>query len=86
MIYRPKARINHEDKLTIELRKQNGAIHLKPGLSGYAQVHGRVNVSPEEKGKMDGYYYEHISLLLDIKLFCQTIACVLTRQNTEKDK
>ncbi|MCQ2976430.1 MAG: sugar transferase [archaeon] len=83
----PRPVINHhEDKLTIELRKQNGAIHLKPGLSGYAQVHGRVNVSPEEKGKMDGYYYEHISLWLDIKLFCQTIACVFTRHNTEKDK
>lgn len=83
----PRPVINHhEDKITIEERKQNGAIHLRPGLGGYAQVHGRVNVSPEEKGKLDGYYYEHISLWLDIKLFIQTLFHVANGDDTEKSK
>lgn len=83
----PRPVINHhEDKITIEERKQNGSIHLRPGLGGYAQVHGRVNVSPEEKGKLDGYYYEHISLWLDIKLFIQTIFHTFKNDDTEKAK
>lgn len=83
----PRPVINHhEDKITIEERKQNGSIKLRPGLGGYAQVHGRVNVSPEEKGKLDGYYYEHISLWLDIKLFVQTVFSAFRRENTEKEK
>lgn len=76
----------HEDLITIEERTQNGAIHLRPGLGGYAQVHGRVNVSPEEKGKLDGYYYEHISFWLDIKLFFLTIINVFKRDGVEKTK
>ena len=55
------------------MRKQNGAIKLTPGISGYAQINGRVCVSPEEKANLDGYYYEHISLWLDIKIFVITI-------------
>ena len=34
-----------EDHITIELRKANGAIKLTPGISGYAQINGRVIVS-----------------------------------------
>ena len=48
------------------------------------KVHGRVNVSPEEKGKLDGYYYEHISLWLDIKLFIQTLFHATNGDDTEK--
>lgn len=81
----PRPLINYgEDKITIEERKENGSIKLRPGLGGYAQVHGRVNVSPEEKGKLDGYYYEHISLWLDIKLFVQTLLHATSGDNTEK--
>lgn len=62
-----------EDHITIELRKANGAIKLTPGISGYAQINGRVIVSPEDKGKLDGYYYEHFSFWLDIKIFVITV-------------
>ena len=61
------------DHTTIELRKKNGSIHLTPGLSGYAQTRGRRSLSPEEKAAFDGYYYQHISLWLDIKIFIITI-------------
>lgn len=62
----------HEDHITIELRKENGSIHLKPGLSGYAQIHGRTAVSPQEKGELDGVYYKNFGLWLDIKIFIYT--------------
>lgn len=58
-----------EDTITVDLRKENGSIALRPGLSGYAQVNGRIVVSPENKAEMDLYYLQHISLLFDIKLF-----------------
>ncbi len=62
-----------EDHITIELRKQNGAIKLTPGMSGYAQINGRVDISPEEKGELDGFYFKHFSLWLDIRIFIITI-------------
>ena len=61
------------DKTTIDMRKENGSIALTPGISGYAQINGRIEVTPEEKADLDGYYFKHISLWLDIKVFTITI-------------
>lgn len=70
----PRPLINYgQDKITIQMRKENGSICLRPGLSGYAQVHGRTDVTPEEKANLDYYYYKNISLGLDIKIFLQSI-------------
>lgn len=62
-----------EDHITIEKRKENGSINIKPGISGYAQINGRTDISPEEKAELDGYYYNHFSLWLDIKIFIITV-------------
>lgn len=62
-----------EDVITINLRKENGASRLRPGLSGYAQIHKRGDLDPEEKAKYDGIYYEHFSLWWDTKIFVYTI-------------
>jgi O-antigen biosynthesis protein WbqP len=62
----------HEDHITIEMRRENGAITLRPGISGYAQIHGRTAVSPEQKGYMDGVYYQRFSLWYDTKIFVYT--------------
>ena len=70
---RPLIDVNEIDARTIELRKENGAIHLRPGLSGYAQIHKRAELSPEQKALYDGVYYEHFSLWWDIKIFIYTI-------------
>ena len=48
-----------EDHITIETRKENGSIKLTPSISGYAQINGRVEITPEEKANLDGYY-KHI--------------------------
>lgn len=52
-----------------------------PGISGWAQVHGRNNVEWDEKLEMDAYYAEHVSLMMDIKIFCLTVLNVLRRQD-----
>ena len=73
---RPLIDVN-EDVITVNLRRENGAIKLRPGLSGYAQIHHRGDMDPIEKARYDGIYFEHFSLWWDIKIFVYTILCVL---------
>lgn len=73
---RPLIDVN-EDVITIDLRKKNGSIKLRPGLSGYAQIHGRGAVDPITKGEMDELYYKNFGLWLDIKLFVMTVFGIL---------
>lgn len=68
---RPLIDVN-EDVITINKRKENGSIALRPGLSGYAQIHKRGELDPEEKAVFDGTYYERFSFWLDIKIFLYT--------------
>lgn len=53
---------------------------VRPGLTGYAQVHGRNSISWEEKFDMDVYYVDHITFPGDIKIMLQTIRTVLRRE------
>ena len=69
---RPLIDVN-EDVITVNKRKENGAIQLRPGISGYAQTHGRETVDPVLKGEMDGYYFKHFSFWMDTKLFMRTL-------------
>ena len=73
---RPLIDVN-EDVITVNLRKENGAIKLKPGLSGYAQIHERGDLDPVLKAFYDGVYYKHFSLWWDTKIFIYTILKVL---------
>ena len=61
----------------IEERDKYKANDIRPGLTGWAQIHGRDELKIKDKAKLDGYYTEHISFLLDIKCFFLTIASVL---------
>lgn len=70
---RPLIDVNEIDAKTINLRKENGSIHLCPGLTGYAQMHKRAALGPDEKAMYDGIYYENFSLWWDIKIFIYTI-------------
>lgn len=70
---RPLIDVNEKDKKTIDLRKINGAISLRPGLSGYAQINDRAELQPEEKARFDGIYFQRFSLWMDIKIFVLTI-------------
>ncbi len=56
---------------------------VKGGLTGFAQIYGKYNTSPEDKLKMDLIYIERYSLLLDIKLILMTIKILFMRESTE---
>lgn len=74
------------DHLTNEYRKENGSINLRPGITGLAQINGRVNASPEKKSEYDGLYYQKVSFFLDIKIFFVTIFKILTRKDIFEEK
>ena len=69
---RPLIDVNPEDVLTINKRKENGSICLKPGLSGYAQIHKRAELDPIVKAEYDRKYLERMSLWYDAKIFVYT--------------
>lgn len=50
---------------------------VRPGLTGWAQVHGRNNITWAEKFKLDVWYVDHCSLWVDIKVIFMTIKSVL---------
>lgn len=50
---------------------------VRPGLTGYAQAHGRNALTWEEKFKMDVWYTQHISLFGDLKIIIDTVFAVL---------
>lgn len=51
-----------------------------PGISGWAQVNGRNELSWDQKFERDVWYADHVSFALDCKIFWMTIANVLKRQ------
>lgn len=50
----------------------------KPGLTGWAQVNGGYDLTPEEKLTLDLYYSQHKSLAMDIKILLLTLLIVFT--------
>lgn len=52
---------------------------VKPGITGWAQIHGRNHVSWDERLEMDVWYVENWSFWLDLRILCKTISCVLRR-------
>lgn len=72
----PRPALWNQDDLVAERDKYsaNGCV---PGLTGYAQVHGRDELPIPEKARLDGYYAQHLSLWLDVKIFFRTIGSVL---------
>ena len=52
---------------------------VRPGITGWAQINGRNAIGWEEKFKLDTWYVEHQSFLLDIKIILLTIKKVLIR-------
>lgn len=70
---RPLIDVNPEDVLTINKRKENGSICLKPGLSGYAQIHLRAELDPIEKAEYDFKYLQKMSFWFDAAIFFYTL-------------
>ena len=70
---RPLIDVNDQDVLTIKKRIENGSIQLRPGLSGYAQIHKRAELDPIEKAQYDYVYLTKFSLWFDTKIFIYTV-------------
>ncbi|MDB1921728.1 sugar transferase [Clostridium tertium] len=64
-----------------QLRRHN----VLPGLTGWAQINGRNAISWTEKFKLDVWYVDNWSLLLDVKIFFLTIFKVLKREGISQD-
>lgn len=61
--------------------EQHRRHEIRPGISGWAQVHGRNNITWTEKFKLDVWYVDHCSLWIDIKVMLLTIKNVLTSKD-----
>ena len=73
------ALFNQED--LIVLRKKNGVDKLLPGVTGWAQVNGRDNLSISEKVDLDLEYLNNQSFWLDSKIVWMTLLNVIKREN-----
>ncbi len=74
------------EKKCNEMRRRLGVFAVRPGISGYAQVHGRDEVYYKNKAILDAEYVKKASLWLDLKLLFQTVAVVLKREGNDDEK
>ena len=79
----PRPLIPEETKIR-ELREEYNVYSVRPGITGWAQVNGRDNVSAEKKALLDKEYVEKQSLMFDIKIFFMTIHQVLCRKDVNE--
>jgi lipopolysaccharide/colanic/teichoic acid biosynthesis glycosyltransferase len=57
--------------------RQLRRLDLRPGVTGWAQIHGRAGIPWEERIELDVWYVEHRSLWLDLKILAKTPAALL---------
>ena len=65
--------------------EQHRRHEVTPGMSGWAQVNGRNNISWKKKFELDVYYVDHIGPMMDIKVFFTTIKKVLFRDDINQE-
>ncbi len=65
--------------------EQHRRHEVRPGLTGYAQAHGRNAVSWDEKFKMDVWYVDNLSFKVDIGVFFDTIKAVLRHEGISSE-
>ena len=75
----PRPLIPQEDEIHM-LRQEMGIYQLRPGITGWAQIHGRDRLKASEKAAYDREYLENVSLSMDLKILMQTVREVLTRK------
>lgn len=67
----PRPALFNQDDL-MDLRVQSGVSKLKPGLTGWAQINGRDEISLFEKVELEKEYLERKSFIFDLKIFVKT--------------
>lgn len=72
--------------LPLYSKEQARRHEVRPGISGWAQSHGRNNITWTEKFKLDVWYVDHLSLWVDIKIIWITVMKVLKRADVNNDE
>ena len=67
------------DYLSLYSKEQARRHEVRPGITGWAQVHGRNAISWTKKFELDVWYVDHVSFLVDLKIVGLTILKVLKR-------
>lgn len=76
----PRPLIPEEEDIA-ELRREYGVYSVRPGITGWAQVNGRDDISAEKKALLDKEYVEKQSVSFDIKILFRTVKVVITGEN-----
>lgn len=63
--------------------EQRHMFDVRPGITGWAQVHGRKDVEWHERIRLNNWYVDHVSFGLDMKIFFMTIGKVLSNADNE---
>lgn len=63
--------------------EQRRMFEVRPGITGWAQVNGRKQVEWHERIRLNVWYVDHVSFLLDLKIFFKTIFAVISRKDNE---
>jgi lipopolysaccharide/colanic/teichoic acid biosynthesis glycosyltransferase len=58
---------------------------VRPGITGWAQINGRNDISWKQKFEYDVWYVDHLAFMLDVKIFFLTIKKVFVREGISKE-
>ena len=76
----PRPLLPHDQPTNAGLR-----LSVRPGITGWAQVHGGNLVTPEEKGALDEWYVHHASLWLDLRVLVFTLGFLITGERRSEE-
>lgn len=68
----------------LDLRTKNRSCLVRPGLTGWAQVNGRDNVTVAEKARLDAEYVQMLSFRTDVRVLVKTVSCVLESKDVRE--
>lgn len=70
--------------LPLYSKEQKRRHDVKPGITGWAQINGRNAISWEDKFKLDVWYVDNLSFILDIKILFKTFVKVIKRSDINR--
>lgn len=71
--------------LPLYSKEQSRRHHVRPGITGWAQVNGRNAISWQQKFEYDVWYVDHISAITDLEIFFLTLKKVFYREGINSD-
>ena len=70
--------------LSIYTKEQLRRHEVRPGITGWAQVNGRNDITWKRKLELDVWYVDHLSFTLDMKILVMTLKKVIAREGVSK--